>query len=133
MKELIAKLEAWTQERGDFHSDRQLADEVLLADGWKPIQDKTFEGGVRWERKAAGMTLCSSESTRPHPLNDMNAAIGVVPFKAGWMVRNVGNRAQGLVWNPEAAPGADQFGAVSERPQVALLIAALYFINAPRK
>jgi hypothetical protein len=92
--EVIAKLEAWREH--DFHADRQLADEVLIADGWQCEPDPTFEGGVRWFW-GTNPQVSSSESTRPHPINDLNAAVGVVPFKASWTLATYGGGACGSV------------------------------------
>lgn len=78
---LLAKLEAWTEETRNFHGDRQLADEVLLACGWRVFPDPTFEGGVRWEF-GTNPTWCASESSRPHPINSVDAALGQIPY--GW-------------------------------------------------
>ncbi len=117
---LIAKLEAWAEH--DFHADRQLADEVLIADGWNCEPDATFEGGVRWFW-GINPQISSSENTRPHPINDMNAAIGVVPFKHHWQVRVVGAYAEARVWSGETE--FHEYSASAPIPTVALVIAAL--------
>jgi hypothetical protein len=77
---LLAKLEAWSRDTGDFHSDRQLADEVLIATGWTCHPDPTFEGGVRWEF-GKNPTVCTGENSRPHPVNSVDAALGQIPFR----------------------------------------------------
>lgn len=136
IKAVIAKLEAWSYAPGDFHSDRQLADEILIADGWKPVADETFQGGVRWEYRTSGsgMTLCSSEGTRPHPINDMNAAIGVVPCGVGWSISFANGQA---VADVHPKPGmtisnVHDLRGVSERPAVAITIAALKYLAMVR-
>lgn len=133
MEALIAKLEAWTEASGDFHSDRQLADEILIADSWMVIPDSTFAGGFRWEwRMPSGGAVCSSEASRPHPINDMNAAIGVVPMGMAWSIQVLKGRALALVWNPSTRVDWKLCGN-SERPTVALVISALRYIAATRK
>ena len=124
---LIAKLQAWTMETGDFHSDRQLADEVLIADGWKCEPDESFEGGVRWFW-GTNPQISASESSRPHVINDLNTAIGVVPFGCNWQIEMRNNRAEAQVW----AQGKIPHGCLgrSERPSVAILIAALRYKQA---
>ena len=115
---LIEKLEAWREH--DFHCDRQLADEILIADGWRCEPSADFEGGVRWFW-GTNPQYSSSETTRPHPINDMNAAIGIVPVGMAWSVSVDGDCATADV---------NQWGEISERgvskePAVALCIAAL--------
>lgn len=112
---LVKKLEAWTL-AGGFFLDRQLADEVLIADCWSVVPDKTFEGGFRWQWG----NLCSSESTRPHPINDMNAALGVVPRRATLKLEIKDGSATAIIWH-----GYELFQGKSERPSVAVLIAAI--------
>lgn len=120
---LIACLERWSMETGGFHEDRQLADEVLVADGWHCEPDASFEGGVRWFW-GTNPQYSASESSRPHPVNDLNAAVGVVPFKYNWRLEVHGDRATASVW--EAVGHAPQIHqGKSERPAVALVIAAL--------
>lgn len=136
IQDVIAKLEGWSLAAGDFHADRQLADEILIADGWKPVQDETFEGGVRWEYRTSGhgKTLCASENTRPHPINDMNAAIGVVPFGVGWSISFANGQA---VADIHPKPGmtisnVHELRGISERPAVAITIAALKYLSMVR-
>ena len=68
MDDLIAKLRAWKSR--DFHRDRQLSDEVLIAGGWRCEPDEAWEGGVRWswgtnpEVKGAALP---SAAPRPRP------------------------------------------------------------------
>ena len=78
---LFERIEAWHVDgEGGFHSDRQLADQVLLLDGWTVTPDAEFEGGFRW----SWGNFHSSETARPHPLHDLNAALGLVPFEHGF-------------------------------------------------
>ncbi len=122
---LIAKLRAWSERDGSFHGDRQLADEVLIADGWRCETDQTFEGGVRWEY-GIGPVVCASETTRPHPINDLDRAIAVVPFRCNWRLTFIAGQTVAHVW----APGEifrDEFEGHSERPSVAILIAAFRY------
>ncbi|WP_319798277.1 hypothetical protein [Nitrobacter sp.] len=79
---VITKLQAWTE--FDFHTDRQLADEILIADGWCCEPDQAFGGGFRWWCKNGAVTYSSSETHRPHPIIDMNAAVALIPHGAGW-------------------------------------------------
>jgi len=126
---LIDKLSAWTEH--DFHADRQLADEILIADGWNCEQDATFEGGIRWFW-GTNPQVSTSENTRPHPINDMNAAIGVVPFKHNWRLIVIGDRAVAQVW-PLGEIFRDEYEGVSTIPTVALVIAALKAKEHERK
>jgi hypothetical protein len=117
---VIDKLHKWTLASGSFHADRQLADEVLLADGWRPVPDPTFEGGVRWSI-GTNPEVSMGDTNRAHPINDLNAAVGVVPFKARWSLHVTEARAMAKCWMLDGA----EFAGISERPSVALLIAAL--------
>src|SRR4051812_16221620 len=75
---LLAKLEAWREH--DFHADRQLADEMLIATGWRVVQDPEWEHGIRWEF-GTNPRYSSSESSRPHPINSLDDALGQLPFR----------------------------------------------------
>lgn len=123
---VLAKLMLWREALSDFHADRQLADEVLTADGWRVERDPAFEGGVAWRLDGGrGLpTLSVSEALRPHPLNDLNVAIGVVPFGCSWSIHaEAGSRAVARVWRWADRLNSQQ--GVAERPTVALLIAAM--------
>lgn len=125
MESLLKRLAAWTEEGSTFHGDRQLADEILVADGWTVHQDDKFEGGFRWQW-GINPTICSSESTRPHPIRDMNAAIGVVPYRCSYRLNVVpGQPAKAMVWMGDES--TDVSIATGTRPQIALVIAALQF------
>ena len=110
---VVAKLAAWTEH--DFHKDRQLADEVLIADGWQCEPNAEFEGGERWFW-GTNPQYSSGGPGRPHPVNDMNAAIGVVPFGKNWSLSVSGNYAVAHVGS---------HSGTSSNPTIALLIAAL--------
>ena len=86
---LLAKLEAWTPETASFHGDRQLADEVLIATGWSCHPDPQFEGGVRWDF-GTNPTVCTSENSRPHPIQSVDHALGQIPFR--WALHFLGDR-----------------------------------------
>ncbi|WP_020476410.1 hypothetical protein [Zavarzinella formosa] len=125
LKTLIRKLEAWSDESGSFHTDRQLADEVLIADGWRVVPDPSFEGGFCW-KFGVNPVVSSSESYRPHPVNDLNAAIAVIPHNAHWRLEVKNGVTWAYVWPcrglmPEMSRGQ------SCRPAVAILVAALNF------
>lgn len=122
---LIAKLEAWNEP--DFNSDRQLADEVLIADGWRVVPDETFEGGFRWEW-GTNPTVCCSETTRPHVINDLNTALGVVPFDCNWRLTRIGSHATAHVWQ-SGEIFRDEFAGSSPRETIAILIAALRYMG----
>ena len=47
---LLADLAAWTEETRSFHGDRELADRVLLATGWRCLPDPEHPAKVRWAR-----------------------------------------------------------------------------------
>lgn len=78
---LLDKLTAWKPESRSFHTDRQLADEMLLACGWRVCPDPEFEGGCRWEF-GTNPRYCTGETNRPHPVNSVDAALGQIPY--GW-------------------------------------------------
>lgn len=122
---LIEKLCAWTD--FDFHGDRQLSDEVLIADGWTVTPDQTFEGGVRWQIGPA----CCSESTRPHVIHSLDRALAVVPRGHAVSLEIRGGRAKAKVW---ADGGAERSGFVGESTEatIAVLIAALQAIDAQK-
>lgn len=121
---LISKLESWSLDSSLFHADRQLSDEILIADGWNCEPDPTFEGGFRWY--VGTNPQYSTSDNRPHVLNDLNAAIGVVPYKAilTTMSYQSESRFTATVNNmqyPFVASGQ------SSRLTVAILIAALKY------
>lgn len=124
LDKLIADLCSWTIEKGDFHSDRQLADRVLIADGWQVIEDESFEGGIRWST-GRNPTYCTSESNRPHPINDLNAALGVIPIDYNWSLKMQDGRAYAVLWKKPKGQQAVYGLGESERPSVAILIASL--------
>jgi hypothetical protein len=126
---LIKALETWTLESSDFHRDRQLADEVLLADGWKVEQNPHFEGGVAWVWGTSPKVLMA-DATRAHPINDLNAAFGVIPHGCDYRVDMWGGETTVYVW--KRGPVIDRSRAtmgVSSRPSVAILIAALRYME----
>jgi hypothetical protein len=116
---VIAKLEVWREH--DFHKDRQLADEVLIADGWQCEPDPAFEGGVRWFF-GTNPQYSSSESARPHVIHDLNTALGVVPVKHNVCLIIKPGECKAAVW-PENSEYAVEGKATV--PTVAALIAAL--------
>lgn len=122
---LLEKLQAWREH--DFHADRQLADEVLVADGWNCEKDESFEGGIRWFF-GTNPTYSCGENSRPHPINDLNAAIGVVPFKHHWRLTVIGENAVAQVWEPGEI-FRDEFEGASSIPTIALLIAIFKLKN----
>ena len=122
-KDLIEKLKNWKEL--DFHADRQLADEVLIADGWRVIPDEGFQGGFRWEF-GTNPTYCSSEKSRPHVIHDLNTAIGVIPFGCNWRLTRIGDQFIAHVWKCGEI-FRDEFEGHSTRETIAVLIAALRF------
>jgi hypothetical protein len=121
--EVIERLRRWSMANGDFHADRELADAVLIADGWQCEPDPSFAGGVRWWIGVSPQ-YSTGEATRPHPINDLNAAIGVVPLRHNWRLTVIGDSAAAYVGASGELPHDKHYG-LSERPSVALLIAAL--------
>lgn len=96
---LLAKLVAWSDEAGEFHADRQLADECLLATGWSVEPDAAFEGGIRWYF-GTNPQVSVGEANRPHVLFDLGTAIGAMPFKWNFVVELVEGRARVFCWPP---------------------------------
>jgi hypothetical protein len=124
MLDLIERLKAWKPEDREFHSTRQLADEILVADGWSCESDPAWEGGIRW-LWGTNPQISSSESHRPHPINDLNAAAGCVPIKHNWRLSvSDGFICVAHVWPTNEEIGDDCLG-VSAEPAMALVIAAL--------
>jgi hypothetical protein len=127
LQTLIEKLQAWKEH--DFHADRQLADEVLIADGWKCEADKSFEGGIRWFWGTWPQISCS-EKQRPHLIHDLNTAIGVVPPGCSLRLMIYGQpprqvMAHVIVPVEGGHDGPHELEGHSYIPTVAVLIAAL--------
>jgi hypothetical protein len=118
---VIEKLEAWREH--DFHADRQLSDEVLIADGWRCEPDAGFEGRVRWFW-GTNPQYSSSESTRPHVIHDLNGALAVVPKNHGVRLLINGGIATASVWAAGEIRRREHEGA-STLATIAILIAAL--------
>jgi len=117
---VIEKLKAWREH--DFHADRQLADEVLIADGWKCEQNPAWEGGVRWF-VPGNPEYSTSESGRPHVIHDLNTALGVVPPKHNVKILiTCAIGAGAKVWSNGKE---ESFTGTAPIPTVAILIAAL--------
>ena len=135
-EDLILRLEAWTEY--DFHIDRQLADEILIAHGWKCEPDSTFEGGIRWYW-GTNPQISSAETTRPHPINDLNAAVGLVPRGYRFMLdkrpfaetRKDGQSYRAHVWSGDHPSFEDTISWAPE-PTVALCIAVFRARRASR-
>ena len=121
--EILAKLEAWSLKEGDFHSDRQLADEVLLACDWRVTQDAEFAGGARWEdTKNPG--YFTAETGRPNPLLVLGDAILCVPITCAWRITtNVRRESLAEVRGPSMVvhTGAHSY------PSLALMIAVFSY------
>jgi hypothetical protein len=119
---LIAKLQAW--EKHDFHGDRQLADEVLIADGWRCVPDKDWHGGIRWSYEAGNPKLFMSEDTRPHVILNLDNALGVVPLGHNVRLSIIGGNASAHVWRAGEI-FRDEYEGYSPLATIALIIAAL--------
>ncbi|HEY0342209.1 MAG TPA: hypothetical protein VGC34_15495 [Steroidobacteraceae bacterium] len=78
-QELLAKLAAYDREKGDFHGDRRLADEILLACGWQVQANPEFEGGMEWWF-GKNPRVSASQRSHPHPVNSLDDALGQLPF-----------------------------------------------------
>jgi hypothetical protein len=115
---LIQKLMAWQDH--DFHADRQLADEVLIADGWTVTPDPTFEGGVRWQIGP----VCASEGSRPHPIHSLDRALAVVPRDHAVSIEITRKGALANVWRDGTDGTRPVFEGVAPIASVAVLIAA---------
>jgi hypothetical protein len=127
LQTLIEKLQAWKEH--DFHADRQLSDEVLIADGWKCEADESFEGGIRWFWGTSPQISCS-EKQRPHLIHDLNTAIGVVPPGCSLRLMIYGQpprQATAHVSCPirGGRVAVHEFEGSSDIPTIAVLIAAL--------
>ena len=116
---LIAKLQAWKEH--DFHADRQLSDEVLIADGWKSEPDARWQGGVRWYLSGNPEYSCG-EDHRPHVIHDLDAALALVPKNHNYCLMVVDGETTATVWPSGASRG--HVGR-SSLQHAAILIAAL--------
>lgn len=90
---LIDKVAAWSLESSDYHGNRQLGDEILLATGWSVERDATFQGGIRWFcGKCPQVSV--SEYNRPNPLLSLEDAIGCMPVGAEYRISTLHGRAE---------------------------------------
>lgn len=120
---LLAKLLAYDAERGDFHSDRQLSDECLIATGWNVERDEGFEGGFSWWF-GTNPRVCVSESSRPHLIHNIGAAIGARPYR--WLfeleIGTYGTTAR--TWAPDKSRMFG-FEANHSKEEIAVLMACI--------
>jgi hypothetical protein len=121
---LLARLQNWSLVSGDPHSDRQLADEVLIAYGWRCEPDASLEGGVRWFIGP----YSAAKTSRPHPINDLSVSIDLVPRCCNWRLTVIGEKATAHIWPDKIF--RDEFEGQSERPSVALLIAVFKYAQS---
>lgn len=109
------ELQAWIDETRSYHADRQLADKVLLATGWRCLPDPEHPAKVKWE--FGTNPVCTVwEPHHPHPVNSLDAALGQMPFK--WMVLGM-NWAKGL-WNVDVMSTLDSTVVVGVHPNMEL-------------
>jgi hypothetical protein len=73
---LITDLVAWREHA--FHADRQLADRVLLATGWRCLPDPGHPAGVKWE-VGRNPVVTAWEPHHPHPVNSLDDALRQLP------------------------------------------------------
>lgn len=118
-RELFDWLEACTPESSDFHETRQMADKLLILDGWQVVPDATFEGGFRW----FWGNYSSSESTRPFPIHDPGAALGLVPRGCNVRLEIIGDTSKALIWQGDNPTTGAQGNSRSNSPAVALCAA----------
>jgi hypothetical protein len=118
---LLARLQNWSLASGDLPSDRQLADEVLMAYGWRCEPDASFEGGARWFIGP----YSAAKPSRPHPINDLDIAVGLVPRCCNWRLTVIGQKATAHIWADKIF--RDEFEGRSNRASVALLIAVFKY------
>ena len=124
LRDLIRDLEAWTLDGSDFHKDRQLADEVLLADGWNVEHDVDGHRGVLWTW-GTNPKIMMADDYRHHPINDLNAAFGVIPYGFNFRIGFDGVTSKVVLWpRGDVTMGRSTEGE-SSRVQVAIIIASL--------
>ena len=70
----------------------------------------------------------AAKTSRPHPISDLNVAIGVVPRCCNWRLTVIGQKATAHIWTGEIF--RDEFEGRSERPSVALLIALFKYVQS---
>jgi hypothetical protein len=122
---LIERLRRWTRERGTFQGDRALSDEAITADGWEFFEDPDFEGGQAW-RYGTNPQVFTSHANRPHPVLDLNAALGIVPMGFDWSISSSARsgRFHATVSKRAGGPVAKAFNGESSSPCVAVMIAS---------
>lgn len=124
--DLISALMNYSLDEGDYHSDRQLADEILLADGWEVKQDSDFAGGIVWS-KGTWPRQHIAEPHRPHPINSLDDAIMLIPDGYSWFLKVTPDQAIAAVCRKSRGKTSDWglAGYDPRRPAMALTIAAL--------
>ncbi len=97
---LLNDLAAWSEQTRNFHADRQLADHVLLAAGWRCLPDPEHPAKVKWEFGTNPVVTCWEPYT-PHPINSIDPAIQQLPFN--WRMRMMMRPNPNGEWGVEAA------------------------------
>lgn len=117
LKKLIAR------QGYSFHTDRQLGDEILLQSGWTVGEDPSWEGGYAWTLRGpdGAKIVTVAETTRPHPVIDLDAAFRQVPRDVAWACGYVPEREAFV-----ASVGAPIAITHNEAP-IALMIALFNF------
>jgi hypothetical protein len=121
-RNLVAKLEAWSEETSEFHADRQLADEVLLATGWTCEPDPGFRGGLAWSF-GTNPRVSVAEGEQPHSIRSVDAAIDQLP--PDWRVWYMEQALRDQVWRVRCVSFEDQDLAEHPALPVALCILAV--------
>lgn len=120
---LLAALAAWREDSRSFHTDRMLADRVLLATGWQCSPDGAR---VRWHF-GVNPEVSTWEPEHPHPVQSGDAAAGQMPF--GWevirMTRRNATRDGGGAWHVIANAGGTKLHAEGASLPVALCALAV--------
>ncbi|MES2055796.1 MAG: hypothetical protein V4564_07660 [Pseudomonadota bacterium] len=97
--DLLGDLSRWSEDERNFHSDRQLADRVLLATDWRCLPDPQHPAGVKWEF-GTNPVHTSWEPHHPHPINSVDSALGQLPFK--WRICSMKQSGADRPWEVTA-------------------------------
>ena len=119
---LLADLYTWSEDVGSSHGDRELADRVLLATGWRWVADEDHPAKVRWEF-GTNPVYMAWEPTHPHPIRSIDAAIGQLPFR--WRICSIVQSALGAEWCVEAEGNGAEVCATHATLPVAICLVAV--------
>ena len=92
---LVELLASW--DGPHFERDREWSDHVLRIAGWMTRENPRMEEGREWYIKGPGCTVAVSSPRRPHPIQNLQDALGQVPFR--WYTNSAGQSPDGKTWS----------------------------------